>query len=562
MIYRRPNNPLFWFFTHFSMMLFLLLMGCDDDSKTTTNPDCISDTDCPYNLICAFEKCLQPDNSTDSGNDADSGSDSKSDSDTVSDTSLSTDSDTTVCAGVTPTLPAGQQCTTDCECLSAHCNNGICCADGTCCQTSANCESPCSTGAVCDTATFICDTSQTIHFECGAQSTTCGDNNRCDGFGNCTMVTPCPAELPTVDSFRCFENSVWAECGCMNDKDCDDDGIFCNGVYRCDGGVCYFDNPINPCFKTSCNLQRCDEATKTCIDGDDPCQSASTMCNPQVCSVTGPEPGDYVCEEDSNYRDGRACDDGNPCNGTADKCANRQCVAGPASAAPCFDNDPCTQDNCQPVAGTPNSTTCTHVTLAEGDLCTSEFECYGQGATCEFGPSGTLECVARESVCDEEGLGLCRQYTCDDDPHKTTDLYQCSYTSNLDFTTVGCGETVEISAADFATRNNFTYNDTCNSSQGMFIGQEAIVYLRPDPDTDIMASISVVSVAPASYGGIELLRLQDACTAESCLASGTESITGIPITPDQSYPAIVIDSAQEIWPPDSVVLQVTCTPAI
>ena len=79
---------------------------------------------------------------------------------------------------------------------------------------------------------------------------------------------------------------------CRSDRECDD-GLFCNGVEKCDGGECVASSP--PC------AELCDEALRECYYPEDGCRSD------------------------------RECDDGLFCNG-AERCERGECVA---SSTPC-----------------------------------------------------------------------------------------------------------------------------------------------------------------------------------------------------------------------------------
>jgi hypothetical protein len=116
----------------------------------------------------------------------------------------------------------------------------------------------------------------------------------------------------------------------------------------CGGGTCDDDNP--------CSIDGC---------GATPCSAPGSSCTNMGIN-------------------GGSCDDGNACTG-ADHCNAGTCVAFPV---PCNDNDPCTNDACDPGVGgcvfTPNSNTCN-----DGTLCTTSDTCVD--GTCVGGPA--LECA-------------------------------------------------------------------------------------------------------------------------------------------------------------------------
>src|SRR5262249_36416696 len=74
------------------------------------------------------------------------------------------------------------------------------------------------------------------------------------------------------------------------------------------------------------------------------------------------------------------CSDGNACT-TGDTCSGGVCVGGPAPN--CNDNNPCTDDSCDPATG------CKHVNNTapcnDGNACTTNDTC--SGGTCVGGPA-------------------------------------------------------------------------------------------------------------------------------------------------------------------------------
>ncbi|TNF23689.1 MAG: hypothetical protein EP329_26825 [Deltaproteobacteria bacterium] len=119
-------------------------------------------------------------------------------------------------------------------------------------------------------------------------------------------------------------------------------------------------------------------------------------------------------------RTGDPCDDGNPCTQN-DKCIDEVCRGALVS---CSDDDPCTDDSCDPVAGcvfTPNTATCD-----DGNACTTSDKCAdgvcaGRPASnlaCNDGDPCTLQDVCTNGVCagavnDCNDLNPCTQDSCD-----------------------------------------------------------------------------------------------------------------------------------------------------
>ena len=119
-------------------------------------------------------------------------------------------------------------------------------------------------------------------------------------------------------------------------------------------------------------------------------------------------------------RTGDPCDDGNPCT-SGERCIDEVCRGALVS---CNDDDPCTDDSCDPVAGcvnTPNTAGCD-----DGNACTTSDKC--AAGVCAGRPASNLACndgdpctksdVCTEGVCagtlnDCNDLNPCTQDFCD-----------------------------------------------------------------------------------------------------------------------------------------------------
>lgn len=124
---------------------------------------------------------------------------------------------------------------------------------------------------------------------------------------------------------------------CINDSDCSDDGLFCNGVPRCIGGVCQAQPPPDCSgFNGPCSVGVCSEALEKCRR--DP------------------------------INEGLPCSDGNPCT-TGETCSSSYCVGtrtiNCCTLNPdCNDHNPCTIDVC-------DNNVCGHAPRPPGTPCGS-----------------------------------------------------------------------------------------------------------------------------------------------------------------------------------------------
>ena len=265
--------------------------------------------------------------------------------------------------------------------------------------------------------------------------------------------------------------------GCLADSDCAD-GDACNGVERCDAGVCLPGTPVSCDDGIGCTVDRCtasacehtatDAACTVSTGGTcdamfgcqyptctplncagDGCTSA--VCRGVVCERTSLCTGGTECCADACVAAG--CDDGNQC--TADACGAtgcehtvmpgaacsdaNACTGGDACDAAgtcvgllarfCSDRNPCTNDSCDPRSGCmffPNTARCD-----DGNACTA-------ADTCSFGA-----CRAGLSVACTETTVECMHSLCDP--------------------AVGCTTAPDASGATCTDFNNCTSGDHCDA---------------------------------------------------------------------------------------------------
>lgn len=290
------------------------------------------------------------------------------------------------------------------------CNDGNVCTDDQCdavvgCQFIPN-EGPCDDGSECTTGdhcqaglcavtAFVgCDdgnpcTDDSCDIEVGcvhaANALPCDDGTVCT-VGDTCAAGDCVSGVALVcdDSNLCTDDSCNAVQGCIfanNSVNCDDDDL-CTPFDKCDGGQCVGTGAVN-----------CDDANG---------------CTDDSCA---PESG---CINAANVA---ACSDADECT-TADTCANKTCVGGPA--LDCDDANVCTTDACDAESG------CTHVPVADDTGCGGDKVCLAgecvsscapgsqtfnyTGAQQSFTvPSGcqqvTVEAFGAKGGCSEGGKG-------------------------------------------------------------------------------------------------------------------------------------------------------------
>ena len=316
------------------------------------------------------------------------------------------------CVAINNAAPCtdGNVCT-----LGDVCGGGTClpgevtdCADGNACTVDT-----CLPAVGCaNDVTIVCDdknacTQDACEPATGCTATVLEPGSACDDTDKCTESDVCSAEGVCVgtpstcdDESACSTDSCDPAVGCVNLPDvvtCDD-GNPCTTGDLCDGFACIggYVNPCddkNPCTADSCTQGGltgevtypagcvhsslveglCDDGNPcstydycyggACVAGSGPVCDDGNDCTNDACN----EATQNTCTHFANA-DAYACQDGNQCT-LGDYCdkATGACVAGP-EALPCFDEDPCTLDVCDPLYGCLHNPTCD-----DGDACTADY---------------------------------------------------------------------------------------------------------------------------------------------------------------------------------------------
>lgn len=228
----------------------------------------------------------------------------------------------------------------------------------------------------------------------------CGVGAYCSG-GRCAELPTCADGAPCPSGLLCNEGTG----SCYREPTCEDcctaascdDGRYCNGVEVCDDGTgeC---RPGEP----PCGDAVCDEATRSCLCGDDADCVPPERCEDGACGCTP----DCV---------GKQCgDDG--CGGVCGTCADGdECSDGLCSCVPDCAGKTCGSDGCDGTCGTcgDNETcddgACVCVPDCNGKQCGDD-GCGGSCGSCPSGvcsPSGQCNCVpsCAGRVCGDDGCG-------------------------------------------------------------------------------------------------------------------------------------------------------------
>ena len=336
--------------------------------------------------------------------------------------------DSTIC-------PPGQ----DCPCqFDSDCPSGLCLTldDGSK-QCARPCDDPCPTGweqqqTEVDNPTFAGDTAEpdtlnsqpklTVCFCAPAEVTVCfpspeicdGEDNDCDGDtdedlcddGNPCTYNACDPEAASDLADGCTTTNLTTGC---------EDGNPCTIDDTCGGAECHT-GPDKDCDDASaCSADSCDEATGDClhlpIEG--PCDDASVCTQGDVCQGIVCMPGaatscddDNPCTDDgcdpstgcAHVANAVPCDDGDPCT-AGDQCAGGACDKG--TPTDCDDGSPCTANVCEAALVTDLSNGCTATNL--GGVCSDDNPCtlLDECANGFCVPGGKPDCDDQNSCTDD-----------------------------------------------------------------------------------------------------------------------------------------------------------------
>lgn len=246
----------------------------------------------------------------------------------------------------------GEQCV---ECLSDEdCSDGVFCNGAEVCDTGVCFDGrlpTCEDDDNCTTDYCDEDADKCAHSE---QRGGCDDGVFCNGSESCGYLGCQPGTPPCHDSM-CDE--VNDRCVvCLTDSDCNN-GVFCDGVEYCEyeSGRCR-SGPAPACDdENECTADRCDVLADTCahVPSDAACDdgvfcNGLERCDAEAGCVKGDEPcGDGFCDESANRcvdcQSDADCDDGVFCNG--DETCNTATGSCQSGAAPCGSSDQCDEES-------------------------------------------------------------------------------------------------------------------------------------------------------------------------------------------------------------------------
>jgi hypothetical protein len=318
----------------------------------------------------------------------------------------------------------------------------------------------------------------------------CDGVERCDDEEGCVPGTPVDCDDDsscTTDT--CDENAN--ECKHVEGPNSCNDGLFCNGVERCDpDGGCLPGNPPNcgdgiPCTVDACNEAQ-DRCTHTpnnsvCTDGDF-CDGVE-VCNPNSGCQAGPPPNcndGVACTADlcneatdscTHQPNNSLCSDGQFCDGVEVCNPTKGCQAGPPPN--CSDQLVCTVDHCVEATDTcvhlPNNNLCSNNLFCDGsEICSPSQGCIGgTPPDCSDDVPCTVDvCVESNNSCSHrENPSFCSDGLYCNGDERCDELLGCYFGIPPDCSDdTACTVDVCIEATD--TCESTASNELCNN--GLF----------------------------------------------------------------------------------------------
>jgi len=263
----------------------------------------------------------------------------------------------------------GDACTTGDQCVGGLCEPGGAtdCDDDDACTTDG-----CEPASGCTHDPVVCEDD----YDCTDDS--------CDPARGCTYApndAACPDQNPCTQDLCSVTDGCLHDGGSLEGEPCED-GDACTTGTTCSAGNCQGGTAEETDDLNECTTDGCDPASGVSHEPrtGEPCTTTDAMCPLEgECQLVGGEPtcvaepvdcdDDDPCTDDScdpetpsaclHDWNTAACDDSDPCT-VGDVCAEGVCEPGP-DPLPCEDEFDCTQDACEPGFGcayVPDDTLC------------------------------------------------------------------------------------------------------------------------------------------------------------------------------------------------------------
>jgi len=348
----------------------------------------------------------------------------------------------------------------------SECSDNTTCDDGLFCNGVETCDAAGS--CVAGTAPVLDDGISCTDDSCDEENDvvvhatndgTCDDGLFCNGAETCDATAGCAAGTPPVvdDGIDCTMDFCDEEAdgirNAVNDAACDD-GLFCNGIERCDPSSDCFSGP-SPVLDdgVSCTADTCDETNDVVVNVpiDADCDDGLFCTGVETCDVlldcvagVGPADDGFFCTDD-------VCDEDNDV-----------VVGSTPNNANCDDGEQCTTDVCDPVDVNALADGCVLTAVPNGTSNNCN-EANG-GVGCNNAVCETCVCALDSFCCDSSWDGICADVAADDCPAECAEVATCDDGDNCggDTCVDGLCATVCVDDADECTADVCAIGvDTC-----------------------------------------------------------------------------------------------------
>lgn len=327
-----------------------------------------------------------------------------------------------------PDLADGNPCDEDSDCISAHCNNNICCTVGDCCHRPDDCDDY-SSEPVCDTMSTCQgtrDAAVCVDYMCGTEEDV-DDDSACRGEAlDCGLY-------PSVHcSGAISQTPPLCLTRCTSDAECDDEA-------HCDLETCIPDldhgnwcDEASDCISGYCDNHFCCDSG-VCCHSDDDCPfddfgTESICSSPTTCQG---ERRDPECSDESECEVGDIVGDDSGCEGIeSSSCGTYPGIQCTDAEVQPVDQEGLCPDSCVADRDCDLGAHCVDRACVtgggRGDPCERTADCSGalrcvDGVCCDGACEG--DCVA----CDVAGhLGTCTAIADGEDPDNECGGIDCS----------------------------------------------------------------------------------------------------------------------------------------
>lgn len=377
----------------------------------------------------------------------------------------------------------------------SECTDQDVCTEGACVGGEVTCddENPCTDDS-CDPAQGCVYANNTI---------LCNDNDVCT-FGDICKDGTCSSQGTQVcnDNNGCTDDNCDPETGCMfvpNSADCND-GNLCTDGDHCDGGECVFVEPADCDDSLECTADSCTPDTGCvhipldliCYD-DNPCTANS-------CDV------DQGCVS-TNVVNDTPCGPVATCQSLlwlqADVCNEGACLFG--NVVDCDDDNPCTEDSCDPDLGCINEAT-DGAQCSDGDPCTGPDVCTG-------------EVCGGSDICT--GLPLVNEVDYDQPSNDTLEFVEL-YNPDVEPARLELFRLELVTGNDGGVYDSFDLIDgglLLQPGQYLVIGADPV--LAAVPEGTLTIPLGGVALQNGSPDGMRIVRIEDGSVVDGLHYEGT-----------------------------------------